>query len=455
MEEGIGAGLTAMTWQADGTHAAPPAEVARAARTYMVAQIESGHMCPLTMTRAAVATLTAAPAIAAALLPKILTCHYDPRFQPWPTKQGMTLGMGMTERQGGSDVRANTTRATRTADGYVITGHKWFLSAPMCDAFLVLAQTKIGLSCFLMPRFKPDGTINGLKLQRLKDKLGNRSNASVEVEFADAFAWGVGEEGRGVRTIIEMVQLTRLDCALASAGLMRGGLARAVHHARHRSVFGRRLRDQPMMRAVLASMAADVEGAVAVAMRIARSFDLASSDPLEAARRRLITPAIKYWICKTTPAFIYEAMECLGGNSYVEESILARYYREAPVNAIWEGSGNVLCLDILRTLSREREASLAVLGQLARETDGLPGAAKALGDIETLLARPDIEANGRALAERLALIAATAACRQSAPTRVAEAFARSRLVPSAGGPYGGRTLGEADVITLLDRVLVT
>jgi len=457
MEESVTAGLAAMTWNRDGSRAGAPSEVARAARYYMVAQVENGHMCPITMTRAAVAALVAAPDIAADVLPKALSRHYDPAFRPWPEKRGMTLGMGMTEKQGGTDVRANTSRAERSGEAYVVTGHKWFMSAPMCDAFLVLAQTDIGseagLTCFLMPRFRPDGSVNALRLQRLKDKLGNRSNASAEVEFDNAFALRVGDEGRGVRTIIDMVQLTRLDCAIASAGLMRGALVQALHHARHRSVFARRLVDQPMMRAVLAGLAADAEGAVAVAMRLARSFDLAGIDPAEAARARLLTPAVKYWICKTAPAFVYEAMECLGGNGYVEEGILARYYREAPVNAIWEGSGNVVCLDVLRVLTRERAAAAGVLDQLRREAAGLPGAAEAGRDIEVLLASPAPEAHARALVERLALLAAAAACRQSAPARVAAAFAASRLATSAAGTYGARPLDEPDVAMLLERAL--
>jgi putative acyl-CoA dehydrogenase len=458
MEDAIAAGLAAMTWNPDGSRAAAPAEVARAARYYMMAQVENGHMCPITMTRAAVATLAAAPGVAAKMMPQVLSRRYDPAFRSWPDKSGMTIGMGMTERQGGTDVRTNTSRAERSLDGgYVVTGQKWFMSAPMCDAFLVLAQLEegreAGLTCFLMPRFRPDGSVNGLRLARLKDKLGNRSNASAEVEFDEAFAWRIGDAGRGVRTIIDMVQLTRLDCAIASAGLMRGALVQAVHHARHRNVFQRRLADQPMMRAVLAGLAAEAEGAVAAAMRLARSFDLAAADPTEAARARLLTPAIKYWICKTAPAFVYEAMECLGGNGYIEESILARYYREAPVNAIWEGSGNVACLDVLRVLTREREAAAAVLDQLKRETNGLPGAAAAHRDVETLLAGPDLEARARALVERLALLAAAAACRQSAPAVIAEAFATSRLAPSMTTSYGARPLDEAAATVLLQRGL--
>ena len=273
MAESMAAGLHASTWQADATRAPAPAEVARAARFYMVAQVENGHMCPITMTRAAVAAFAEEPALTGMLMPKLLSRQYDPVLRPWREKAGITLGMGMTEKQGGTDVRANTTRAEPDGDAYRITGHKWFMSAPMCDAFLVLAQAPGGLTCFFLPRFRPDGSINALHLQRLKDKLGNRSNASSEVEFEEAYALRVGEEGAGIRTILSMVQLTRLDCAISSAGMMRAGLARALHHCRHRSVFGKRLAEQPMMRAVLADMALEVEGAVAAVMRLCRSFD--------------------------------------------------------------------------------------------------------------------------------------------------------------------------------------
>ena len=290
MRESIAAGLHASTWTDSGERAAPPSEVVRAARFYMTAQVETGHLCPVTMTRAALAALAPAPELAGKIVPKVLTRTYDANFRPWWEKEGLTLGMGMTERQGGTDVRANTTKATPSGDGYSINGEKWFFSAPMSDAFLVLAQAQGGLTCFLMPRFRPDGSVNGLRFQRLKDKLGNRSNASSEVEFADAFAWRVGDEGAGVRTILQMVQLTRIDCAIASAGLMRMALAQAVHHCRYRKVFQKELLDQPMMRAVLADMALDLEGAVALMMRVCRALDRASSDPREAAYARLLTP---------------------------------------------------------------------------------------------------------------------------------------------------------------------
>jgi putative acyl-CoA dehydrogenase len=327
------------------------------------------------------------------------------------------------------------------------------MSAPMSDAFLVLAQAPGGLTCFFLPRFRPDGSPNGLAFQRLKDKLGNRSNASSEVEFSDAFALRVGEEGRGVRTILQMVQLTRVDCAIASGGLMRATLARAVHHCRHRSVFQKRLAVQPMMSAVLADMALEVEGAVALVMRLCRSLDLAADDPLEAARARLLTPALKYRVCKIAPAFVYEAMECLGGNGYVEEGMLARLYREAPVNAIWEGSGNVMCLDVLRAFGRDSEASLGVLEALTRETADLPGASDSVRAIVAALSRSSAEADARSLTERLALLATAAALKASAPAVVAEAFARARLGSVRTSFWGSEELGQHECVELLNRAL--
>ncbi len=452
MAESLKEGLHASTWRDDATPAGAPAEVARAARFYMAAQVENGHQCPVTMTRAAVAALAAEPSLAKRLLPKILAREYDPSFRPWAEKSTITLGMGMTEKQGGTDVRANTTRAEAASDGYRVTGHKWFMSAPMCDGFLLLAQAKAGLSCCFLPRFRPDGQVNALHFQRLKDKLGNRSNASAEVEFDDAFAMRVGEEGKGMRTILQMVQLTRLDCAISSAGMMRMALAQALHHCRHRSVFQKRLSDQPMMRAVLADMTLTAEAALALVMRLCRAFDRAASDPLEAARARLLTPVVKYWVCKSAPGFVYEAMECLGGNGYVEDSIMPRLYREAPVNAIWEGSGNVMCLDVLRAVSRE-DGGRAVLEQLARETMDLPGSAEAASAIAKALVSPTAEAHARAAVERLALLAAAAALTSSAPPAIAEAFARTRLAAAPGASFGASALDTADIAVLLDRAL--
>jgi putative acyl-CoA dehydrogenase len=445
MTQSVAAGLHASTWTQAGTRAAPPAEVVRSARFYIAAQVETGHLCPITMTRASVAALAAAPALAAKIVPQVVSRIYDATFRPWWEKSGLTLGMGMTEKQGGTDVRANTTTATPAADGYSIVGHKWFFSAPMSDAFLVLAQAPGGLTCFLMPRFRPDGSVNALRFQRLKDKLGNRSNASSEVEFTDAFAWRVGDEGAGVRTILQMVQLTRLDCAVASAGLMRMALVQAVHHCRHRNVFDKRLYDQPMMRAVLADMALEIEGAVAFVMRLSRALDRAAADAQEAAYARLLTPAAKYWICKLAPGFVFEAMECLGGNGYVEESLLPRLYREAPVNAIWEGSGNVMCLDVLRALKRDDEAG--VPAALSREA-----AVPSFGIAAASLESPN-EAEARALVGPLAVLASAAALRTTAPAVVADAFIQTRLANRHSGIYGTGGVDDATIEILLQRVL--
>ena len=453
MTESVGAGLAASTWRDDATPAHAPAQVLRAARFYMAAQIETGHLCPVTMTHAAVAALALERELVVKLMPKITSRRYDSRFRPWWEKRGITLGMGMTEKQGGTDVRTNTTRAEPAGNGYAITGHKWFMSAPMCDAFLVLAQAPGGLTCFLMPRFRPEGSVNGLHFQRLKDKLGNRSKASSEVEFVDAFAWRVDEEGRGVRTIINMVQLTRLDCAIASAGLMRMALAQAVHHARYRTVFQKHLIEQPMMHTVLADLSLEVEAATALVMRLARSFDLASSDPREAARARLLTPAVKYWVCKSAPGVIGEAMECLGGNGYVEESLLPRLYREAPVNAIWEGSGNVMCLDVLRAVGREREAAREVLAALAEETADLSGARAAHVVVERAFSADNPEADARAAVDRLAHLATAAALGQSAGYEIANLFARSRIENRHGAIYGTSEIAPEEARRLIDRAL--
>jgi len=446
------AGVHNSTWTADGKPAGDAAEVVRAAKFYMAAQVETGHLCPITMTRASVAALAMQPDLLARVMPVLSTRSYDPSFAPWWDKRGMTLGMGMTEKQGGTDVRSNMTRAVRDGDTYRITGHKWFMSAPMCDAFLVLAQADAGLTCFFMPRFAPDGSVNAIQFQRLKDKLGNRSNASSEVEFVGAYAERVGEEGKGIRTIIQMVQLTRQDCAIASVGLMRSGLAHALHHARHRSVFQKHLADQPLMQAVLSDMALHVEASTALVMRLCRAFDRTPHDAAEAAYMRLLTPAIKYWTCKSAPPFLYEAMECLGGNGYVEDGILARHYRESPVNAIWEGSGNVMCLDVLRALSREPEAAMAVLQSLAAETKGLSGASEAVAFIGKSFRRADGERVARLAVEKLALLAAAAALNGVTPHH-AELFATTRLSSSHASMYGAVELDSGDVRALLERSL--
>jgi len=452
MAHSVAAGIHNSTWTTDGKPKGRASEVIRAAKFYMAAQVETGHLCPITMTRAAVGALASQPDVLAQAMPIIGSNAYDSSFRPWFEKTGMTLGMGMTERQGGTDVRANMTMAKRDGDAFSITGHKWFMSAPMCDAFLVLAQEEGGLSCFFMPRFRPDGSLNALNFQRLKDKLGNRSNASSEVEFNAAYARRVGEEGKGIRTIIQMVQLTRQDCAIASAGLMRSGLVHALHHARHRSVFRKHLADQPMMQSVLADMALHVEAVTALVMRLCRAFDLAPEDAAEAAYMRFLTPVVKYWVCKSAPGFLYEAMECLGGNGYVEEGILARHYREAPVNAIWEGSGNVMCLDVLRALAREGDAATAVLQDLMQDTHGLPGAADVASFVIRTLLRPDSERAARQAVEMLAMLAATAALNIVNP-RHAILFARSRLDGPRSALYGAAEFSEAETRALLERAL--
>jgi putative acyl-CoA dehydrogenase len=445
---------------AEGLHTGPWAEpragahVARAAQVYLQCQIEAGVQCPITMTYGVVPALQHQPEIAAEWLPRLYSRRYDPAFRPAPEKAGVLMGMGMTEKQGGSDLRANSTRAEPLDGGgpgkpYRLVGHKWFMSAPMCDAFLVLAQAAKGPSCFFLPRWTPEGEPNRLRLQRLKDKLGNRANASSEVEFEGATAWLVGEEGRGIPTIIEMATYTRLDCALGSAGLMRQALTQAVHHARHRTAFQRRLIDQPLMANVLADLALESEAATALALRMARAFDR-QDDALEAAFRRLVTPAAKYWICKRALAFVGEAMEVLGGNGYVEDSAMPRLYREAPVNSIWEGSGNVMCLDVLRALTRTPEAGEALRAELAPARGGDARLDRHLQGLDEMLAaRPD-EAAARRLAATIVLALQGALLVRFAPPAVADAFCASRLAGDRGGTFGMLPAG-ADAVALIER----
>lgn len=449
MEASIKAGVHSSVWAADGS-LVPAEHVARSTRHYLASQVEQGHLCPVTMTHAAAGALGAEPKLLQEWLPRIRSREYDPRFLPAGEKRGVTFGMGMTEKQGGTDVRQNTTQAVPDGDAYRLVGHKWFFSAPMCDAFLVLAQAKGGLTCFLLPRFRPDGSPNALRLMRLKDKLGNRSNASSEVEFEGAFAQRCGAEGEGVKTIIGMVQLTRLDCVTGSLGIMQGALRHAVHHTRYRTVFQRKLADQPLMRMVIADLALEREGALALALRLASSFDKSAGDPDEAAFARIVTPAAKMWVCKTTPGFVYEAMECLGGNGYVEEAPLARFYRESPVNAIWEGSGNVMALDLLRGAAREPEAVQRVLASLEKSTHGLPNAAKAIEIVKTGFLSPEREAFARRTAEVLALLTATESLVKSAPAAIAEQFAERRLGGLAFRSFGNPMPGSS-VDALIER----
>jgi len=429
MEAAVTAGVAGLSWRDGGAGA----HVARAALSYLHHQVEPGTSCPLTMTHAAVPVLRRAPGLGH-WADKAAAPHYDPRDVPVADKAGITLGMGMTEKQGGSDVRANATTATADGDAYRLVGHKWFFSAPMSDGFLVLAQAAGGLTCLLMPRRLEGGGKNAFRLQRLKDKVGDWSNASSEVEFCGALAWRIGEEGRGVATILEMVMLTRLDCMLGAAAQMRMSLAQAVHHCRHRSAFGRLLSEQPLMRNVLADLAIESEAATTLAMRVARAVDAAPRDPAEAAFARIATAAGKYWLCRRAPAFVNEAQECLGGNGYVEESMVARLYRQAPLNSIWEGSGNVQCLDALRALAREPGSGEALMAEIGAAGGMDPGFDRVVEALPAQLedAGP---ATARRLVERLAL-ALQASLLLRAESPVAEAFCRTRLCGEHGLALG-------------------
>ena len=445
----IGAGAHAAPWEAPR----PGAQVARAAAYLLFGQVENGAQCPVTMTFASVPALRQAPALAAEWLPKILSREYDPRALPVAQKQGALIGMGMTEKQGGTDVRANTTRAEMLDDPggpWRIVGHKWFFSAPQSDAHLILAQTgEAGLSCFLLPRFLPDGSRNAIAVQRLKDKLGNRSNASSEVEFRGAQGWLVGAVGRGIPTILEMGSHTRLDCVLGSAGIMRAALTHALHHARQRQAFGRALAAQPLMQNVLADLALESEAATAFALRLARCFD-ERADPAQALLGRVLTPAGKYWICKRAIAFAGEAMEVMGGNGYVEDGPLARLYREAPVNSIWEGSGNVMCLDVLRAFAKAPAARDALADELQLAGPAFSAYRAAL---LAELAQPLDESGARRLSERIVVAVQGALLLRHAPAHVSAAFLATRLARGAGGAFG--RLGQgADCAAILARALV-
>ncbi|MFE9093427.1 acyl-CoA dehydrogenase family protein [Streptomyces sp. NPDC007264] len=428
--KGVAAGLTA-AWSRPGGH------VRRAASFVVWSQAEAGHGCPLSMTHSAVPALRTDPALAAEWEPRLTSTVYDPDLRPAAEKAGVIFGMGMTEKQGGSDVRANTTAARPlTEDGtYELTGHKWFCSAPMSDAFLVLAQAPGGLTCFLVPRVLADGTRNTFMIQRLKDKLGNRSNASSEVEFAGTWARRVGDEGRGVRTIIEMVAATRLDCVLGSTALMRQAVAQALHHCSHREAFGGRLIDKPLMRNVLADLALESEAATTLALRLAAAYDDGSEQ--ERAFLRLAVPAAKYWVTKRCTPMVAEASECLGGNGYVEESGMPRLLRESPLNSVWEGAGNVQALDVLRALQREPQALDAYLQEVGRAHGAdhrLDAAVKGL--LTELSDLEGVEARARRLVERLALVLQGALLVRHAPPEVADAFCASRLGGDWGAAFG-------------------
>jgi putative acyl-CoA dehydrogenase len=408
----------------------------------------------MSMTYSAVPSLRRQPELAHIWEPKITTKTYDHSFAPSATKIGLTIGMGMTEKQGGSDVRANTTRAVPVGEPgpgkeYSLTGHKWFCSAPMSDAFLMLAQTAKGLSCFFVPRWKPDGTKNNIFIQRLKNKLGNRSNASSEIELEDAFGWLVGEEGRGVPTIIEMVNHTRLDCISGSAGMMRQATLQALHHTHQRSAFGKKLSEQPLMVNVLADLALESEAATRMMLRVAKAYDKAESDPREALFKRIASAIGKYWACKRTPMLVAEALECFGGNGYVEEAPMARIYREAPLLGIWEGSGNVICLDVLRAISKEPETLDAFVAELELAKGRSKRLDSYIASIKREIAalkknatskKPSVatarEQSARLLVERLALALQAALMVQHAPKYVADAFIASRLGGQSGYAFG-------------------
>ena len=449
MRTAIEHGLPSLPWTdpRDGAH------VARASLTYLHSQAEAGSGCPLTMTFAAVPALQLQPELAQYWLPKVLATEYDPRNVGDRHKAGVTLGMAMTEKQGGTDVRANTTRAYPVGapgpgQAYELVGHKWFCSAPMCDAFLTLAQTEKGLSCFLLPRHRPDDQRNEFYIQRLKNKLGNWSNASSEIELRGALAWMIGEEGRGVPTIIEMVAMTRFDCMVGSSALMRQALTQAAHHCAHRSVGGRLLAEQPLMQNVLADLALESEAALALSLRMGHALDHLD-DPHQARFSRLVTAVGKYWICKRAPAMINEAAECMGGAGYVEDSILPRLYREAPVNSTWEGSGNVQCLDVLRALSKEPGVLDSLFAELG-DGHGDPRLAAHIGNLKAAFADTgDIQYRARQLVEDIAIGLQARLLLEAGNATVSDAFIGSRL--GGGGRVYGTLPRGVDVAALVQR----
>ncbi len=453
MTTAVGAGIPALAWEAPRLGA----QVARAVLEFLHYQADAGTDCPLTMTFASVPALASTKAVAKAWLPGVLSRRYDPSDLPFTEKAGLTLGMAMTEKQGGTDVRANRSRArplnetTAHGESYLLTGHKWFCSAPMSDGFLTLAQLPEGLSCFLLPRRHPDGSPNGIRLQRLKDKLGNWSNASAEIEFDDAFAWLLSTPGRGIQTIIQMVALTRFNCMVGSSALMRQAVIQVLDHIRQRRVGDRALIDQPLMRNVAADLVLESEAALWLTMRVAAALDARDNDPQEELLVRLVTAIGKYWICKRAPAHVNEAQECLGGLGYVEEHILPRLYREAPVNSIWEGSGNVQCLDVLRALERSPETAAALLAELDRARgrsaiydqalDALPG------QLQTNAGAPFV---ARILTERMALLLQASLLIRYADADIASAFCEARLNPRTLC-YGGLPADSA-TSALLNRI---
>jgi putative acyl-CoA dehydrogenase len=453
MELAVQNELASFAWNHEG----PGAHVTNMALVYMMCQTEGGVLCPMAMTYSSIPPLRSTPAISDEWIPRLLSKQYDPRDIPVTKKAGATMGMFMTEKQGGSDVRSNSTHAVAEGSGrgigtdYLLTGHKYFCSAPMCDAFLTLAYTEEGLSCFMVPRWNPQGERNSLYIQQLKDKLGNRSNASAEIELQDTWGVMVGDEGHGIRTIIEMVQGTRIYCCTSSAAMMRQAFVQALHYAAHRKAFGKYLIDQPLMRNVLADLALEAESAMVLSMRVARALDHSSQDESEASLARIGTAIAKYWNCKRAPAHIFEAMECHGGSGYIEESILPRLYREAPVNSIWEGSGNVVCLDVLRAMQREEGAVPAILAEMEQAIGAHPLLDSSIDALkELVILTEDSEFHARNITEKLALTLQGSLLARHAPSFITDAFCTSRLAPEYRGAFG--TLpSSADIGSILKR----
>lgn len=450
MDLGLTAGVSSAAWGA-----APCGHLLHAALEFLMAQAEPGVCCPMTMTHAAVAALRRQPDVATQWLPRVLASRYDPSSQPAAAKTGVTLGMAMTEKQGGSDLRASTTRATPTGAAgpgrdYRLEGHKWFCSAPMSDAFLTLAGTDTGLSCFLVPRWTSDGSRNAIEIVRLKNKMGDRANASAEIEYCGATATMIGEDGRGIRTIIDMVQHTRLDCAIAAAGYMRQALALACWHAAHRSAFQKKLIDQPAMRTLLSDMAIESEAATALVFRVAQSFDDAGASADAAAFSRIATPIAKYWLNKRVVNFVYEAMEVNGGAGYIEESTLPRIFRQSPLNSIWEGSGNVICLDVLRAMRREPQSVDAFVKEIQKARGASAILDEAIERLKNRLTQTIDESEARRVVEEMALVLQGTVLVQHASSPLADAFCATRLTERPGMAYGAPA-AKLDEYAILSR----
>ena len=438
MSLAMGAGLHSIAWNENR----PGGFVARAALNYLWNQAENGTSCPITMAFASVHLIRLNPELAVVWEAKMCALSYDPRPIHISQKHSVIVGMAMTEKQGGSDLRSTVSTATQQEDGsYALRGHKWFCSAPMCDAFLTLAQTESGVTCFLVPRWLANGSNNAIQIQRLKDKCGNRSNASAEIEYNGAQAQRIGEEGRGIATLIEMAQMTRLDLVTTTAGMMRGGLNEALHYCGQRKAFAKTLVDQPMMQGVLADLCLETEAAALLALRLARALDSAPRDPSERLLERILTPTAKYWLAKRNPAFMAEAMECMGGNGYVEEGPMARFYREAPLNSIWEGSGNVACLDVLRSIQRTPDCVDILLGEIRAGSSGDQRLNKFAETLQREISAGDAQSNARRVVEMAALGFQSSLMARFAPSWVADAFISSRLEGNWGSAFGTLPLG--------------